>query len=93
VYRQITKRLKTDTQSTISDDTTSDFEGSCKKKREWKVHNPFGRLQQGAFGARPLSVHPHAIAEDPLAKRNVQEGAIGVKLISQHPHAVIEEAV
>ncbi|KAF9363237.1 hypothetical protein BGX34_004585 [Mortierella sp. NVP85] len=92
VYRQITKRLKTDTRSSSSDDTTSDFEGSCKKQ-EWRVYNPFGRLQQGAFGARPLSVHPHAIIEDPLAKRNVQEGAIGVELISQHPHALIEEEV
>ncbi|KAK3815087.1 MAG: hypothetical protein J3Q66DRAFT_402054 [Benniella sp.] len=39
---------------------------------------------------RPASEHPHAIVEDPTAKRNAQEGAIEVLPIPQHPHAVVE---
>ncbi|KAF9363622.1 hypothetical protein BGX34_003702 [Mortierella sp. NVP85] len=45
----------------------------------------------GLAGARPASEHPHAIVEDPTAKRNAQEGAIEVLPISQHPHAMVEQ--
>ncbi|KAF9363241.1 hypothetical protein BGX34_004589 [Mortierella sp. NVP85] len=94
VYLGISKRLKVDTQSTLSDDTTSDdgrvSPDTCQKRKS-NASGPFARVHLGSFGARPLSEHPHAVVEDPLGKRNVQEGAIGVELISQHPHAIVRE--
>ncbi|KAK3829091.1 MAG: hypothetical protein J3Q66DRAFT_410599 [Benniella sp.] len=55
------------------------------------VHVPGvpGRLHQGSLGARELSEHPHAILEDPTARRNLQEGALEVQLLSHHPHAMV----
>jgi len=55
------------------------------------VHVPGvpGRLHQGSLGARELSEHPHAILEDPTARRNLQEGALEVQLLSQHPHVMV----
>ncbi|KAF9347823.1 hypothetical protein BGX34_002858, partial [Mortierella sp. NVP85] len=55
------------------------------------VHAPGvpGRLHQGSLGARELSEHPHAILEDPTARRNLQEGDLGAQLFSQHPHVMV----
>lgn len=60
----------------------------CKRHDSGKK----GRVQQGSYGSRPLSVHPHAIVE-PTTKRSVQVGAFGTRPLSQHPHAVIEEMI
>jgi len=49
------------------------------------------RLYFGSIETRPLPKHPHAIAEDPTAKRGVQEGAVGVPTTPQQPHAVVVE--
>jgi len=94
VYLAISKRPKSDAQSTSSDDT-SDYEGastdSLRKQKSYK-YGLFGRLHLGPFGTRPLSEHPHLIVEEEgLAARYAQEGDSTAELISQHPHATIKE--
>jgi len=59
-------------------------------QRRWYMTGLLGRLHQGVYGARELSEHPHAIVEDPTARRNVQEGATEVELPMQHPHTTAE---
>lgn len=56
------------------------------------VSGTIGRIQQGVYGARPLSIHPHAVVE-PITKRSVQVGAFGARPHSQHPHAILEEMI
>ncbi|KAK3829093.1 MAG: hypothetical protein J3Q66DRAFT_435511 [Benniella sp.] len=58
-------------------------------RSKWNMSDLLGRTQQGSVGARELSEHPHAIVEDPTARRNLQEGALEVQLFSQHPHAMV----
>jgi len=59
---------------------------SSSKERKFTVSGVLGLA-----GARPASEHPHAIVEDPTAKRNAQEGAIEVQPISHHPHAMTRQ--
>ncbi|KAK3805852.1 MAG: hypothetical protein J3Q66DRAFT_422578 [Benniella sp.] len=91
VYLALSKRPKSDTQSTSSDDA-SDHEGastdSLKKQKLYKSVLS-GRLHLGPFGARPHPEQPHAVVKDPLAKCNAQEGAIESELIPQHPHTMV----
>ncbi|KAF9363238.1 hypothetical protein BGX34_004586 [Mortierella sp. NVP85] len=94
VYLGITTQSRTDTLTTGPDDTTSDYEEvspDSLKKQELYKSVLSGRLHLGPFGARTLPEHPHAMVEDPLARRNVQKGAIEVDLIPQHPHAMVED--
>ncbi|KAG0237259.1 hypothetical protein B0O80DRAFT_495077 [Mortierella sp. GBAus27b] len=44
-----------------------------------------GRVHLGSIGARPVSVHPHAV-QGPLTLANAQEGSLGARPQSQHPH-------
>ncbi|KAK3809144.1 MAG: hypothetical protein J3Q66DRAFT_353066 [Benniella sp.] len=48
-----------------------------------------GRLHEGVFGANQVPEHPHAIVEDPTAKRNLQEGAHEIQILPQHPHTMV----
>ncbi|KAK3805854.1 MAG: hypothetical protein J3Q66DRAFT_375593 [Benniella sp.] len=106
VFRGIMKQLKSDSQSISSDGSPSDFEdvphNSCEDKSR-----PFGRLQLGTFGARPLSVHPHTNVEGVTNVKGVtatvaRTGAMAVagrtvqegaitQKVLQHPHAIIGE--
>ncbi|KAK3805834.1 MAG: hypothetical protein J3Q66DRAFT_407391 [Benniella sp.] len=61
-------------------------------KHKLHVSASIGRIQQGVYGARPLSIHPHAVVE-PITKRSVQVGAFGARPLSQHPHAIVEEMI
>ncbi|KAF9349324.1 hypothetical protein BGX34_001856 [Mortierella sp. NVP85] len=57
-----------------------------------RVSGTVGRIQQGPYGARPLSIHPHAVVEA-ITQRSVQVGAFGARPLSQHPHAIVEEMI
>ncbi|KAF9363239.1 hypothetical protein BGX34_004587 [Mortierella sp. NVP85] len=93
VYVAISKRHKSDTQGTGSDDAFDNEGASAESLRRQKPNKSglFGRLHLGPFGTRPLSEHPHLIVEEGLAARYALEGDSTAELISQHPHATIEE--
>jgi hypothetical protein len=106
VFRGIMKQLKSDNQSISSDGSLSDFEKVAHNSCEDKTR-PFGRLQLGTFGARPLSVHPHANVEGVTNVKGLTAtvagtGAVAVarrtvqegaitQKVLQHPHAIIGE--
>ncbi|KAK3816557.1 MAG: hypothetical protein J3Q66DRAFT_440953 [Benniella sp.] len=79
-YRR-TRQLDPHGPSTVS----SDIKDSDKTPKPGLV----GRLHEGVFGANQVSEHPHAIVEDPTAKRNLQEGAHEIQIPPQHPHTMV----
>ncbi|KAK3816564.1 MAG: hypothetical protein J3Q66DRAFT_432265 [Benniella sp.] len=79
-YRR-TRQLDPNGPSTV----LSDIKDDDKTPRPGLV----GRLHEGVFGANQVSEHPHAIVEDPTAKRNLQEGAHEIQIPPQHPHTMV----
>ncbi|KAF9363243.1 hypothetical protein BGX34_004591 [Mortierella sp. NVP85] len=53
-----------------------------------------GRLQDGPYGARPMSQHPHAVVIDEMKKGTVQEGNCAAYYMTfpHNPHVIIEDA-